>query len=89
MPEHSECSHDRLIVHLSCQSCEQEFDSREIARQDLDGQQMAELPDREAMSLVNANLAAPINLAAALNVLSDNSIAVASATQTTPINQGI
>ena len=47
------------------------------------------LPDRAAMSLVNANLAIPINLAAALNVLSDNSTAGALATQQTPITQGI
>ena len=46
-----------------------------------------ELPDREAMSLVNANVAAPVNLAAALNVLSDGSTAYASATQTAPITQ--
>jgi hypothetical protein len=45
------------------------------------------LPDREAMSLVNANVAAPVNLAAALNVASDNSIAYANAEQTAPIDQ--
>jgi len=48
-----------------------------------------ELPDREAMSLVNTNIAAPVNLAAALNVASDNSIAYANAEQTAPITQGI
>jgi hypothetical protein len=47
------------------------------------------LPDRAAMSLVNANVAAPINAALALNVASDNSIAVANATQTAPITQSI
>jgi hypothetical protein len=47
------------------------------------------LPDRAAMSLVNANLAIPINLALAANVLSDSSAAVAGATQQTPIVQGI
>ena len=47
------------------------------------------LPDRAALSLVNANVAAPINLALALNVLSDNSVAYASATQTAPISQSI
>jgi hypothetical protein len=47
----------------------------------------AALPDREAMSLVNANIAAPINLAAALNVLSDGSIAYAEAHQYAPIVQ--
>lgn len=53
-------------------------------------QQTAEaLPDRAAMSLVNANLAAPINAALALNVLSDNSTALAGAVQQTPITQGI
>jgi len=48
-----------------------------------------ELPDREAMSLVNANIAAPINAAVAANVLSDNSVAYANAEQTAPIVQGI
>ena len=48
-----------------------------------------QLPERAAMSLINANVAAPINAALALNVLSDNSNAVAEATQTAPITQGI
>jgi hypothetical protein len=47
------------------------------------------LPDRAAMSLVNANLALPINLALAANVLSDGSLAAAGATQNTPIDQGM
>jgi hypothetical protein len=46
-----------------------------------------ELPDREAMSLINANIAAPINAAVALNVASDDSIAYANAEQTAPITQ--
>jgi hypothetical protein len=49
--------------------------------------EVSELPNREAMSLVNANIAAPINLALALNALSDDSIAIASAQQYAPINQ--
>jgi hypothetical protein len=57
--------------------------------QERQAQQVSELPNREAMSLVNANLAAPINLALALNALSDNSVAIASAQQYAPINQGI
>jgi hypothetical protein len=56
----------------------------ELAEQD--GEQ---LPDREQMSLVNANLAAPINAAVAANVLSDNSVAYANAQQTAPITQGM
>jgi len=61
----------------------------ELSDQELEEQNAAELPDRDAMSLVNANLAVPINLAAALNVLSDGSTAGAGADQTTPITQGI
>ena len=40
------------------------------------------------MSLVNANLAIPINAGIAANVLSDGSTAVAGALQNTPITQG-
>jgi hypothetical protein len=57
--------------------------------QEHQSQHVSELPNREAMSLVNANVAAPINLALALNLLSDNSVAVANAQQYAPINQGI
>jgi len=60
---------------------------RELTPEELENQEAAELPDREAMSLINANVAAPVNLAAALNVLSDNSVAVANAEQTAPITQ--
>ena len=60
-----------------------------VSPDELDAQDVAELPARDAMSLVNLNLAAPINLAAALNVLSDGSIAAAGAEQTTPITQGL
>jgi hypothetical protein len=58
-----------------------------LSKSELAKQQGSELPDREAMSLVNANVAAPINAAVAANVLSDNSIAYANATQTAPITQ--
>jgi len=45
------------------------------------------LPERAAMSLINANVAAPINLALAANVLSDGSVAYADATQDVNIIQ--
>jgi hypothetical protein len=67
-------------------------DTQEVPMEKLrehQSQQVSELPNREAMSLVNANLAAPINLALALNVLSDDSVAIASAQQYAPINQSI
>jgi hypothetical protein len=53
---------------------------------ELDGQA---LPDREAMSLINANVAAPVNLALAANVLSDGSQAIAIAEQSADITQSI
>jgi hypothetical protein len=62
---------------------------QKLSQEEMQAQQAAELPDREAMSLVNANLAAPINAAIAANVLSDSSVAAANAEQTAPIGQGI
>jgi len=60
-----------------------------LTDEELAAQGGEELPDREAMSLVNANVAAPVNLAAALNVLSDDSVAVANAEQSGDITQTI
>ncbi len=58
-----------------------------LSKDELDSQVGEQLPDREQMSLINANIAAPINLALAANILSDNSIAYANAQQTAPITQ--
>lgn len=60
---------------------------RELSADELDAQEAAELPEREAMSLVNANLAIPVNAAVAANVLSDGAVAYADATQDIPIDQ--
>jgi len=60
---------------------------RPLTRQELDELAGEELPERAAMSLVNANVAIPINAAIAANVLSDGSIAYAEALQDTPIDQ--
>jgi hypothetical protein len=60
-----------------------------ISPAELDALTVDTLPDRAAMSLVNANVAAPINAALALNVLSDGSAALANAQQMAPIDQGI
>ena len=64
-------------------------DFRKLTREELDELAGEPLPERAAMSLINANLAAPINAAVAANVLSDNSVAYANAQQTAPIVQGI
>jgi hypothetical protein len=58
-----------------------------LTREELNELAGEELPERAAMSLINANVAAPINAALALNVLSDNSVAYANAEQTAPIDQ--
>ena len=62
---------------------------KKLTREELNALAGEELPERAAMSLVNANLAIPVNLGLAANVLSDGSIAYADATQQTPIDQGI
>jgi len=59
-----------------------------LTDEELAAQDGEELPDREAMSLVNANIAIPVNAAVAANVLSDGAVAYADATQDTPITQG-
>jgi hypothetical protein len=60
---------------------------RKLTREELEEIAGEELPERAAMSLVNLNLAVPVNAAVAANVLSDGSTAAANALQGTPINQ--
>jgi hypothetical protein len=62
-------------------------DYKPLTREELNGLAGEELPERAAMSLINANVAAPVNAAVALNALSDGSVAYASATQTADITQ--
>jgi len=62
-------------------------DYRKLTREELNELAGEELPERAAMSLLNANVAAPINAAVALNVLSDNSTAYANAEQSAEITQ--
>jgi hypothetical protein len=60
-----------------------------LTLEELEAHVVEPLPDRAVMSLVNANLALPINAAVAANVLSDASVAAAQAQQQTPITQGM
>jgi hypothetical protein len=80
-------NHERIQVRSVCADCGAELGNQTFNRADFEQQQLTELPDREAMSLINADIAAPINAALALNVLSDGSVAYASASQTAPITQ--
>ena len=65
------------------------LDQHELSTTELEAQSVETLPDRAAMSLVNANVAVPVNLALAANVLSDGSIAYADASQYADIGQGM
>jgi hypothetical protein len=87
MPDEMKHAHNRIQVTTTCAECGEQLGQKEFNRADLEAQRTSELPDREAMSLITANVAAPINAALALNVLSDGSIAEATATQTAPITQ--
>jgi hypothetical protein len=58
-----------------------------LTREELDRIAGEPLPERAAMSLINANIAAPVNLALAANILSDNSTAIAIAEQDVDIDQ--
>ena len=58
-----------------------------LSSDELESQGGEELPDREAMSLINANVAAPVNAAVAANILSDDSVAYANAEQNVDIDQ--
>jgi hypothetical protein len=64
-----------------------EHEYKQLTREELDKIAGEPLPERAAMSLINANVAAPINAALALNVASDNSIAYANAEQNATITQ--
>jgi hypothetical protein len=64
-----------------------EHDYEPLTREELNALAGEELPERTAMSLVNANIAIPINAAIAANVLSDNAAAIAQAAQSGDIGQ--
>jgi len=61
---------------------------RKVTPEELQELAGEELPERAAKSLINANIAIPVNAAVAANVLSDGAIAYADATQSAPIDQG-
>ena len=60
---------------------------RTLSRDELEQLAGEALPEKAAMSLINANVAAPVNAAVALNALSDNSTAFANAEQSADITQ--
>jgi hypothetical protein len=64
-----------------------QVDGGALTEQELRGEKGEQLPDREEMSLIDANVAAPVNAAVALNAVSDGSTAMANAEQSVDIEQ--
>jgi hypothetical protein len=60
---------------------------KELSQEELEQHGTEQLPEREEMSLINANVAAPVNAAVAANILSDGSVAYANAEQDVDIEQ--
>jgi hypothetical protein len=61
---------------------------KRLTREELEQLAGEQLPERAAMSLINANIAIPVNAAIAANVLSDSAVAYADAAQDAAIDQG-
>jgi hypothetical protein len=61
-----------------------EMKKRELSDEQIDELEAESLPDRENMSLINANVGVPVNAAVAANVLTSQSAANANAQQPTP-----
>jgi len=77
-----DCAHDQLEVRLCCSSCGHDFERRALSRAEMEAKAV-DLPDREAMSAMTD----PINMATAVNWLSDNATQVASQVQNVEIVQ--
>jgi hypothetical protein len=73
---------------MSMSESEKDQGPSELSQAELEAQEVEELPDREAMSLVDANVAIPVNAAVAANVLSQGADADADADQTDVVDQG-
>jgi hypothetical protein len=63
-------------------------DRTQLSLEAVEAEHALELPTRELLSLVNANLALPVNAALSANVLSDGAAALSNAQQNAPVNQG-
>ncbi len=65
----------------------EEQNTQGLSAEEIEQHASEQLEDREEMSLINTNLAAPVNAAVAANVLSDGSVAYANAEQDAVIDQ--
>ena len=64
-----------------------QFPRQRVRPEELAAEQVTELPARAALSVLNANVAAPVCAALGLNVASDSSAAIAVAYQHAPLYQ--
>jgi predicted nucleic acid-binding protein len=80
-------SDEKKIEQFEQKAEEAKRAGEELSQEELEAQAGENLPDREAMSLVDANVAAPVNAAVAANILSEDSTATANAEQTVDIDQ--
>jgi len=80
---------NQVTEHKEVEMADQDRNNQDqgLSDADLQAQDVNELPDREAMSLLDLNVAAPVNAAVAANVLSDGSLAYANAEQVADIDQ--
>jgi hypothetical protein len=64
-----------------------EHRSEPLSNEEIEEHGTEPLPDREEMALIDANVAIPVNLALAANVLSEDAVAYANAQQDAIIDQ--
>ena len=67
---------------------EERAEEAELTNEELEGQSGEELPDRIAMTIIDANIAIPVDPAIAADVLADEPTAAADAEQDAEIDQG-
>jgi hypothetical protein len=63
--------------------------SDELTPEELETHTAEQLPEREEMALINANVLAPVNAAVAANVITEDSVAYANAEQNVDVTQSI
>ncbi len=68
---------------------EKKVQKSEVSVEELEAEAGEMLPERQEMSLIDANIAAPVNAAVALNIASEDSTAIAYAQQDVDIDQSI
>jgi hypothetical protein len=56
-------------------------------RRDVDAEEVVELPERKAMTVLSGDVVGPVNTATALNLLSDNAAQIVTKVQEAPIVQ--